>query len=94
MAMISARRRFTVLHAIRPGHESRCAFEDAAGNATVIRSPSWAGAYPWIDRTMGVYGVMLVHVDVERAKRDDFLPFYTSPILVTMVRDKIRSLSR
>jgi len=62
---------------------------DAAGHATLVSSPSWAGAYPWIDRTAGVYGVVLTHVDVARAGRDGFSGFYTSPILATMVRDVV-----
>jgi CubicO group peptidase (beta-lactamase class C family) len=59
---------------------------DAAGNATLISSPSWAGAYPWVDMTAGVYGVILAHVDVARANRDGFSGFYSSPTLATMVR--------
>jgi CubicO group peptidase (beta-lactamase class C family) len=62
---------------------------DAAGNSTLISSPSWAGAYPWIDRTTGVYGVILAHVDVAKANKDGFSGFYSSPILAMMVRDAI-----
>jgi hypothetical protein len=32
------------------------------GEATLLSSPSWAGAYPWIDKTNGVYGFFLTHV--------------------------------
>jgi CubicO group peptidase (beta-lactamase class C family) len=60
---------------------------DRAGHATLISSPSWAGAYPWMDETAGVYGVMLAHVDVVKANRDGFSGFYSSPILATMVRE-------
>jgi CubicO group peptidase (beta-lactamase class C family) len=62
---------------------------DGVGNATLISSPSWAGAYPWIDRTSGVYGVILAHVDVVKANQDRFSGFYASPILAMMVRDAV-----
>jgi CubicO group peptidase (beta-lactamase class C family) len=62
---------------------------DARGNATLISSPSWAGAYPWIDKTIGVYGVILTHVDGPNVGRDHFSGFYSSPALATMVRDAL-----
>jgi serine-type D-Ala-D-Ala carboxypeptidase len=57
------------------------------GEAVLISSPSWAGAYPWIDKTTGVYGVFLAHVDVEKAGKDHFSGFYSSPALAIMVRE-------
>jgi CubicO group peptidase (beta-lactamase class C family) len=59
---------------------------DARGNATLISSPSWAGAYPWIDKTSGVYGFFIAHVELEVAKRENFSGFYSSPVLAPMVR--------
>jgi serine-type D-Ala-D-Ala carboxypeptidase len=60
---------------------------DENGNAVLISSPSWAGAYPWIDKTTGVYGVFIAHVNVEKANKDHFSGFYSSPVLATMVRE-------
>lgn len=62
---------------------------DDKGDAVLISSPSWAGAYPWIDKTFGVYGFFLTHVDVEAADPDGFSAFYTSPVLAMMVRQVI-----
>ncbi len=59
---------------------------DAAGNAVLLSSPSWAGAYPWIDKTCGVYGVFIAHVDVAAANRARFSGFYSSPALAQAVR--------
>ena len=60
---------------------------DGQGNAVLISSPSWAGAYPWIDKTTGVYGVILAHVEGPAVGRDKFSGFYSSPVLAAMVRD-------
>ena len=38
-----------------------------------------ADAYPWIDKTTGVYGVMLAHVEGPAVGRDKFSGFYSSP---------------
>jgi CubicO group peptidase (beta-lactamase class C family) len=59
---------------------------DANGRAVLISSPSWAGAYPWIDKTSGVYGFFIAHVDGKGVGRDKFSGFYSSPVLATMVR--------
>ena len=59
---------------------------DAGGNAVLLSSPSWAGAYPWIDKTCGVYGVFIAHVDVAAANRGHFSGFYSSPALALAVR--------
>jgi CubicO group peptidase (beta-lactamase class C family) len=59
---------------------------DAHGNAVLISSPSWAGAYPWIDKITGVYGVILAHVDGAKAGPEKFSGFYSSPALATLVR--------
>lgn len=60
---------------------------DSTGNAILISSPSWSGAYPWIDKTTNTYGFFIAHVDVNRANQDGFSSFYNSPVLPTLVRD-------
>ncbi len=59
---------------------------DAAGNATLISSPSWAGAYPWIDKKAGVYGVIITHIDVTKPNPEKFSGFYSSPELAELTR--------
>src|ERR1019366_4916490 len=54
--------------------------------AVLISSPSWAGAYPWIDRMCGAYGFFIAHVDGAGVGRDKFSGFYSSPVLALMVR--------
>jgi CubicO group peptidase (beta-lactamase class C family) len=63
---------------------------DSAGNAVLISSPSWAGAYPWIDKATNTYGFFITHVDVGNANRDGFSSFYSSPVLPILVRDVYR----
>jgi CubicO group peptidase (beta-lactamase class C family) len=64
---------------------------DAEGKATLISSPSWAGAYPWIDRRTGVRGIFITHVDVasETVRNDRFSGFYISPVIAMMVRERL-----
>lgn len=59
---------------------------NASGNATLISSPSWAGAYPWIDKKNHVYGFFLARV---AQIKNGFNPFLTSPKLAVMVRTTI-----
>jgi CubicO group peptidase (beta-lactamase class C family)/pimeloyl-ACP methyl ester carboxylesterase len=59
------------------------------GDAVLISSPSWAGAYPWIDKENKVYGFLLTHVIPEVANKDGFSSFLSSPIMVTMTREII-----
>jgi hypothetical protein len=59
---------------------------NAAGAATLISSPSWAGAYPWIDKKNNVYGFLLARVNVEKANAGKFSSFYASTILPLLVR--------
>ena len=59
------------------------------GEPTLISSPSWAGAYPWIDKKNNVYGFFLARVNVEEANKDRFSSFYSSPVLPMLVRDII-----
>lgn len=60
---------------------------DSAGNAVLISSPSWAGAYPWIDKTTNTYGFFLTHVNVGKVNQEGFSSFFSSPVLPIMVRD-------
>ncbi|PAC28712.1 serine hydrolase [Flectobacillus sp. BAB-3569] len=53
------------------------------GEATLLSSPSWAGAYPWIDKTNCIYGFFLTHVT---GFKKGFSPFYTSHQLALDVR--------
>lgn len=57
---------------------------DSNGNATLISSPGWAGAYPWIDKKNNVYGFFLTRVT---DMKNGFSSFYASPVLPYMVRD-------
>lgn len=57
---------------------------DAYGKAVLISSPSWAGAYPWIDKKNGVYGFFLTRV---AQMKNGFSSFYASPVLPYLVRD-------
>lgn len=62
---------------------------DENGNAVLISSPSWAGAYPWIDKKHNVYGCLLARV---ANARHVFSSFYASPVLPYMVRDAIEQV--
>lgn len=62
---------------------------DENGNAVLLSSPSWAGTYPWIDKSRNVYGVFLTHVEGLAAGRDQFSSFYSSPPLAMIVRQVI-----
>lgn len=57
---------------------------DRQGSATLISSPSWAGAYPWIDKTRHLYGFFLTHVE-PAAFKAGFNSFYGSPTLADSV---------
>ncbi len=63
---------------------------DANGKPTLISSPSWAGAYPWIDKVNHIYGFFLARVNVEKAIKHGFNAFYTSPILPLLVREVLK----
>lgn len=54
------------------------------GEAMLISSPSWAGAYPWIDKKNNLYGFYLTHV-VKPA--NGFNSFLASPVLAAITRD-------
>jgi len=54
------------------------------GEATLISSPSWAGAYPWIDKKNHVYGFFMTHIS---QFKNGFNSFYASPVLAEIVRE-------
>ncbi|MGQ1948325.1 serine hydrolase domain-containing protein [Geofilum sp. OHC36d9] len=57
------------------------------GDALLISSPSWAGAYPWIDYSTNSYGFFITHVNAENANKKGFNAFYSSPVLPVLLRD-------
>lgn len=59
---------------------------DVQGKAILLSSPSWAGAYPWIDKQSAVYGFFMTHVDTEAR---DFNSFLASPIIAQYVRNAL-----
>lgn len=62
---------------------------DNNGKATLISSPGWAGAYPWIDRKNNVYGFIIAKVN-EKAFSEGFSSFYGSAVLPLIVRDALK----
>ena len=60
---------------------------DVKGNAVLISSPGWAGAYPWIDKKNHVYGFFLARV---AEIKNGFNSFYASPVLPLLVRDVLK----
>ncbi|GAB6011320.1 glycoside hydrolase family 97 catalytic domain-containing protein [Viscerimonas tarda] len=62
---------------------------DENGEAVLISSPGWAGAYSWIDKKNNIYGFFLAKVNVHKANADGFSSFYSSPELVKMVRNAL-----
>lgn len=64
---------------------------DAAGNAYQISSPGWAGAYPWINKHDGVYGVFLSHVVGTAAKEAGFSTFIDTAIISKLTSEIIQS---
>lgn len=56
------------------------------GEASLISSPSWAGAYPWIDKKNQLYGFFLTHIE---NVKNGFSSFYASPVIPYYVRDAI-----
>lgn len=62
---------------------------DNNGRATLISSPGWAGAYPWIDLKNNVYGFILAKVK-KKAFAEGFSSFYSSAVLPLIIRDAIK----
>ena len=60
---------------------------NAQGEPTLISSPSWAGAYPWIDVKNRLYGFFITHIT---GSKNGFSSFYASPVLPLMVRDALQ----
>lgn len=61
---------------------------NANGEAMLLSSSSWAGAYPWIDKTNNVYGFFLTHIT---GFKKGFFSFYASPVLAMMVREAVKN---
>ncbi|MFN8352864.1 MAG: serine hydrolase domain-containing protein [Spirosomataceae bacterium] len=57
------------------------------GNPTLISSPSWAGAYPWIDYKNGIYGFLLTHIEDGQMGKNGFNSFWSSPQVPIWVRN-------
>lgn len=66
---------------------------DENGKATLISSPGWAGAYPWIDRRNNLYGFIIAKVN-GKASAEGFSSFYGSAELPVMVRDAINTKNK
>lgn len=62
---------------------------DNNGKATLISSPGWAGAYPWIDRKNNIYGFIIAKVN-EKAFSEGFSSFYSSAVLPLIVKDALK----
>jgi hypothetical protein len=60
---------------------------NAKGETTLISSPSWAGAYPWIDIKNHLYGFFITHIT---GSKNGFSSFYASPVLPLLVRDALQ----
>jgi CubicO group peptidase (beta-lactamase class C family) len=68
---------------------------DEHGDAIQISSPSWAGAYPWLDKKRNLYGFFLTHVDTAGpAGKDHFNSFLTSPEIATLVDQAVDSAKK
>ncbi len=78
-------RRFTGVYGIGEWREEL----DARGQATLVSSPGWAGAYPWVDRRAGIWGFVLAKVDTTRAKSLGFSSFLAGSVLPLLARDAI-----
>src|SRR5687768_8877869 len=63
---------------------------NAKGEPTLISSPSWAGAYPWIDKKNKVYGFFMTHIV---KSKNGFNSFLASPVLAMMVREIVNTKS-
>lgn len=62
---------------------------NAKKEAVWISSPSWAGTYPWIDKTRHLYGVFLTHVDVKVADPIGFNSWLSGEELARLVNQAI-----
>ena len=67
---------------------------DGRGHATLLSSPGWAGAYPWVDRRAGTWGFVLAKVDTERARALGFSSFLAGAVLPSLLRDALDDRAR
>ncbi|MCD0487631.1 class A beta-lactamase-related serine hydrolase [Pedobacter sp. MC2016-14] len=63
---------------------------NAHGVATLISSPGWAGAYPWVDKKNHVYGFFMSRI---KEMKNGFNSFYASPVLPYLVRDVLTQVA-
>lgn len=61
----------------------------ADGTASLVSSPGWAGAYPWIDRDRNIYGFCIAKVQ-GKASPEGFSSFYGSAVMPLFARDAIK----
>jgi pimeloyl-ACP methyl ester carboxylesterase/CubicO group peptidase (beta-lactamase class C family) len=59
---------------------------DADGRPLLISSPGWAGAYAWLDKRAGIWGVVVAKANVGRAVADGYSTFLGSTIYAPMAR--------
>lgn len=59
---------------------------DDTGRPLLLSSPGWAGAYSWLDKQSGVWGVVIAKANVEKAVADGYSTFMGSTIYAPMVR--------
>lgn len=64
---------------------------DANGKATLISSPGWAGAFPWVDRANNTYGFIIAKVN-DKASSTGFSSFYQSATLPLIIRKGIQQI--
>lgn len=57
---------------------------DKHDNAVQLSSPSWAGAYPWLNLRTGIYGFFIAHVQ-GGSQKGSFSSFYSSPEIARTV---------
>ncbi len=83
-------RRFNGIYGLGEWREER----DAAGRATLISSPGWAGSYPWVDRRTGTWGFVLAKVDTQQAKTLGFSSFTAGSVMPSLTRDALDDQAR
>jgi serine-type D-Ala-D-Ala carboxypeptidase len=59
---------------------------DAHGRASLLSSPGWAGAYAWLDKRTGIWGVVIAKANVATAQADGYDTFLGSSIYAPMAR--------
>lgn len=76
------------------GLDLRAQQTGAAHREALLSAVSASGAYAWIDRSTGVYGVFLGRANREKAAQDGFDPLFSSPVFALLVCDALRDAER